>query len=78
VGVTARGVATAAPRWLRCAVLPGGGGPVHGWAGPWPHDVRWWDPDARNRGALWQVVAGESACLVLVTQGRATVCAVYD
>jgi hypothetical protein len=59
-------------------VLPGGGGPVHGWAGPWPHDVRWWDPDTRNRGALWQVVAGESACLVLVTQGRATVCAVYD
>jgi protein ImuB len=78
VGVTARGLATAAPRWLGSDALPGGGGPVHGWAGPWPHDVRWWDPDARTRGALWQVVAGDAACLVVTAQGTAAVVAVYD
>ena len=26
------------------ACLPGGGGAVRAWAGPWAHDLRWWDP----------------------------------
>jgi len=42
VRVSGRGEASAAPAVLRCAALPDGGGPVAAWAGPWPHDLRWW------------------------------------
>ncbi|MCZ7536842.1 MAG: DNA polymerase Y family protein [Acidimicrobiia bacterium] len=75
-GVGATGVPTSrrAPRrW----------GEVRGWAGPWPHDVRWWDPAGRRRRVLWQVVVdagsrGEIACLISVEAGRAGVEALYD
>jgi len=57
-------------------------GPVTGWAGPWAHDVRWWDPAAHHRCARYQVVVdgpdGDVACIVGVTGGRAVVEAVYD
>ncbi|GIU87102.1 MAG: hypothetical protein KatS3mg009_1617 [Acidimicrobiia bacterium] len=83
VTVGGRGEQSAAPATLRSAVLPGGGGPVRAWAGPWAHDVRWWDPRARRRRALWQVVvataaAGDVACLVAVERGAAGVEALYD
>jgi hypothetical protein len=50
-------------------------------AGPWVHDLRWWDH--RTRRALWQVVVragdtGETACLVSITRGHAAIDAVYD
>jgi protein ImuB len=35
--------------------------PVHGWAGPWPLDQRWWDPTAGWRGSRLQVLLGGSA-----------------
>ena len=39
---------TTRPGWpARCC--PAGGGPVRGWAGPWVHDVRWWDRRSRRR-----------------------------
>jgi len=81
VGVSGRGEATAAPARLVCAALPDGGGPVRSWAGPWLHDVRWWDRVTRRRRALWHVVVGtdtETACLVGLESGRATVEAIYD
>jgi protein ImuB len=81
VGVSGRGEATAAPARLVCAALPDGGGPVRAWAGPWLHDVRWWDRVTRRRRALWHVVVGvdtEIACLVGLEGGRATVEAIYD
>jgi protein ImuB len=81
VGVSGRGEATAAPACLVCAALPDGGGPVRAWAGPWLHDVRWWDRVTRRRRALWHVVVGsdtETACLVGLENGRATVEAIYD
>jgi hypothetical protein len=46
--------------------------------------VRWWDAGARRRRALWQVVvagdgdAVETACLVAVEGGVASVEALYD
>jgi len=88
VCVSGRGDASAAPTMLHCAALPGGGGVVVGWAGPWPHDLRWWDHLRRRRRALWQLVVrgdvhdtgddGGVACLVAVEGGRAALEAVYD
>ena len=79
VTVSARGQASAAPADLRCPDLPGGGGAVEGWAGPWLHDLRWWDPSSRRRRALWQVkVDGGVAALVAVEGGRASLEALYD
>jgi len=79
VTVSGRGQASGEPARLCCADLPGGGGAVEGWAGPWLHDLRWWDPSSRRRRALWQVeVAGGVACLVAVEGGRASLEAIYD
>jgi protein ImuB len=88
ITVSGRGEPSAEPTTLRSAALPDGGGPITGFAGPWAHDVRWWDLSARRRRALWQltVTTGgtdtdtdtEVACLVSVERGRAGVEAVYD
>jgi protein ImuB len=65
VTVDGRGEPSAAPHTLRCAALPNGGGPLAAWAGPWPHDLRWWERRAgaggRRRQALWQVVVDTGA-----------------
>ncbi|HEX6312800.1 MAG TPA: DNA polymerase Y family protein [Acidimicrobiia bacterium] len=79
VTVTGRGDASAPPAHLGCDALAGGGGAVTAWAGPWAHDLRWWDGRARDRCARWQVVvAPGTACLVALAGGRATVEAIYD
>ena len=89
VAVSGRGEQSAAPAELRCGALPGGGGRITSWVGPWLHDVRWWERRARSRRALWQVVVARegdadereptgTACLVVLTRGCAAVEAVYD
>jgi protein ImuB len=82
VCVSGRGEASGDPAELRCAVLPGGGGAVTAWVGPWLHDLRWWTRHTRRRRALWQVVVGEGddcvACLVSLERGHAAIEAVYD
>ena len=83
VTVSGRGDPSAPPARLRCAVLPGRGGEIAAWAGPWAHDARWWDRRARARRAYWQVLVdvpdGERvACLVAVTAGHAALEAIYD
>jgi protein ImuB len=82
VVVSGRGEASGAPAVLRCRGLRDGGGPVVAWAGPWPHDLRWWDVAQRRRRVLWQIVtesAGDTvACLVALEGGRAGVEALYD
>jgi len=78
VTVSARGEASEAPARLACPVLPRGGGPVEAWAGPWLHDLRWWDSSTRRRRALWQVVAAGVACLVATEGGEARLEAIYD
>lgn len=86
VRVSGRGETSSPPARLRSDVLPGGSGPVVAWAGPWAHDLRWWDRVTRRRRVLWQVVVQcsapaavvEVACLVAVEGGRAAVEAVYD
>ncbi|MFZ4514945.1 MAG: DNA polymerase Y family protein [Acidimicrobiia bacterium] len=78
VQVGARGEVRTAPATLRCAMLPNGGGSVDGWAGPWAHDVRWWDVVQHRRGVCWQVRVRGVAALVVVQRGRAALVAVYD
>ena len=78
VVVSGRGEPSAAPAVLRCPALPGGGGVLVGWAGPWAHDLRWWDQSSRRRRALWQVVATGVACLVATEGGEARLEAIYD
>ena len=81
VTVSGRGEVSAPPAALDCAALPGGGGALVAWAGPWAHDLRWWSQ--RRRRVLWQVVvdaghAHQVACLVAVERGHAAVEALYD
>lgn len=80
--VSGRGDASGVPGAVRSAALPGGGGPVVAWTGPWLHDVRWWDPIEQRRHARWQLVvrAGgvDIACLLALERGRAVLEALYD
>jgi protein ImuB len=82
VVVSGRGVASAPPAWLRCRAFSDGGGVVVAWAGPWPHDLRWWDRTQRRRRVLWQIVTesadGTVACLVALEGSRAGLEALYD
>jgi protein ImuB len=77
VGVDGRGAISAAPVELVLA----GDAPqvVAAWAGPWPADERWWDPDGRRRRARLQLrLADGRAVLVFVEGGRWWLEAVYD
>jgi protein ImuB len=80
VTVSGRGDASAPPARLVSDRF--GDAEVVAWAGPWPHDVRWWDRVGRRRRALWHVVAKTAttdvACLVVVEAGRVGIEAVYD
>src|SRR4051812_18355497 len=52
---------------------------VLAWAGPWPVDERWWDPQAHRRRARWQVLTADgTAHLLAVEGGRWSVEATYD
>lgn len=49
------------------------------WAGPWPVDERWWDPERRSRRVRFQVVTDDGAAhLVVLEGGRWTIAATYD
>jgi protein ImuB len=87
ISVSGRGEQSSPLAMLWCDALPGGGGAVAEWSGPWLYDLRWWDRLAAlprgHRGARWQVVidGGDGtgvACLVTMTRGRAGVEAIYD
>ncbi|MBI1844755.1 MAG: DNA polymerase Y family protein [Actinobacteria bacterium] len=82
IAVSARGEPTGAPGHLRCRALPGDGGSITAWEGPWLHDLRWWQPSSRRRRAWWRVIVGDEthgiACLVAIEHGRAGVEAIHD
>jgi protein ImuB len=42
---------------------------VTSWAGPWPLEQRWWDPEAARRQARLQIVTGRGAAHLLVIEG---------
>jgi protein ImuB len=52
---------------------------VASWAGPWPCDERWWDPETHRRRARLQVTTADgTAYLLVVEAGRWSVEATYD
>ena len=51
---------------------------VERWAGPWPAEERWWDPEAARRRARFQMVAGGRAFLLALEGSRWWVEATYD
>jgi protein ImuB len=79
VRVTSRALFSADPARL---TAPGRGGALRWWAGPWPVDERWWDPElARGRTARVQVlVDGDpgQALLLCYRRGRWYLEGVYE
>ena len=80
ITVNGRGEPSAAPVVLRCAALPNGGGALVAWAGPWPHDLRWWEPaeQRRVRCCRWSSTAGARPRRLVAVRGRAEIEAIYD
>jgi protein ImuB len=77
VKVSGRGSASAEPAKL--SVDGGAWTDIAAWAGPWPIDERWWDPDVHRRRARWQVLTADgTAHLLAVEGGRWSVEATYD
>ncbi len=93
VEVSGRGVVSAAPVTIRSLIGSEAEGwrrgldrPVRAWAGPWPVDQRWWEPERHRRLARFQVQidgAGEDApdeqvLLVVAERRRWWLAAQYD
>lgn len=80
VMVTGRGELVAPPARVRVD-RPGSRAfaEVAGWAGPWPCDERWWDPDGHRRRARLQVVTPDGVAYLLAVEGsRWSAEATYD
>jgi protein ImuB len=75
VTVSGRGEQQHVPARVRSRVVEGS---VRAWAGPWAHDVRWWDRHAHRRCARYQLLVDDVACLAVVENGRAAIEAIYD
>ena len=66
------------------ALLPAGAGRLSWWAGPWPVDERWWDPDQSKAGrtARAQVLVDDDersqALLLCYRQRRWYVEGIYE
>ncbi len=84
IGVSGRGVASAAPARLSVGGRSSAGrapvwSDIVAWAGPWPVEERWWDHDAQRRRARFQVVTDDgTARLLALEQGGWQVEAVYE
>ena len=68
IRVTGRGLFSADPARL---TVRGQQDRLRWWAGPWPVDERWWDPEGKGRTARAQVLLeGEHALLLCYRQRR--------
>jgi len=77
VRVSGRAHVSAAPAQL--SIDGGSLVDVVAWAGPWPADERWWDPQMHRRRARFQLqLADGTARLVFVEGGRWWLEATYD
>ncbi|MGH3337688.1 MAG: DNA polymerase Y family protein, partial [Propionibacteriaceae bacterium] len=67
VKVTGRGLVTAAPAFISIgeeAELM----QVDAWAGPWPIDELWWDPDHARQVARFQITGVDGSAWLLVVE----------
>jgi protein ImuB len=64
--VSGRGDISAGPDVL---VASSGTHRIAAWAGPWPADERWWDPDGHRRRARLQVVTHDGVAHLLALEG---------
>ncbi|GAA1612324.1 DNA polymerase Y family protein [Kribbella sancticallisti] len=84
VSVSARGILSGAPAAFRFEPAPQVADsnklhPVTAWAGPWPVEERWWDEDAENRLARFQLVGADGrAWLFAIRNNQWWVEASYD
>jgi len=86
VKVNGRGVISSRPAVLRLLSgdassgwRPGRARPIVGWAGPWPVEERWWEPEAHRRLARFQVVTDDhNGYLVIAEHQRWWISARYD
>jgi protein ImuB len=78
--VSGRGELSAPPAQVRVD-RPGARSPVDvaAWAGPWPCDERWWDPQGHRRRARLQVITATGAAYLFAIEGsRWSAEATYD
>ncbi len=86
VHVSGRGELSAPPAQLRVLTGDEASGwrrgrarPVASWAGPWPIEERWWEPDQHRRLAQFQVVTDDQrGYLVVAEHRRWWISALYD
>ena len=90
VQVSGRGVVSAPPAQFRLMSgdeasgwRPGRTRDITAWAGPWPIDERWWEPEGHRRLARFQVITEDPAgdqrgYLVVAEHRRWWVAALYD
>ena len=76
VAVSGRGQVSASPARL---VSAGGSVEISAWAGPWPVEERWWDPQTHRRAARVQVLTADGqAHLVVLEGGRWWITSTWD
>ena len=86
IKVSGRGVVSSSPAQFRLLTgdeasgwQRGGLRRVAAWAGPWPIDERWWEPERHRRLARFQMVADDQrSYLVIVEHQRWWISALYD
>jgi protein ImuB len=77
VRVTGRGMVSARPAMLRLLTGDDASGwrrgrarPIVAWAGPWPIEERWWEPERHRRLARFQVVTDDHDGYLVVAEHR--------
>lgn len=90
VWVSGRGVVSASPAQFRLMSggeasgwRPGRTRHIAAWAGPWPIDERWWEPEGHQRLARFQMIiedaaGGQRGYLIVAEHRRWWVAALYD
>ena len=75
--VTGRGTVSGSPATLHLLSGDAASGwrrgrprPVVGWAGPWPVEERWWEPERHRRLARFQVVTDDQCGYLVVAEHR--------
>ncbi|MGD9705525.1 MAG: DNA polymerase Y family protein [Acidimicrobiia bacterium] len=78
VDVGGRGLVSAPPATMRIGDATRSIS-IIAWAGPWPVEERWWDPDRARRRARFQLLLGDGrACLAAIEGRRWWIDAWYD